>query len=211
MIGRWGGHMARMTLKDRREELIEAAIRVMMRDGVVKTTTRAVVGEAGMTLGVFHYCFDSREHLLDEVITRITDRIGAAARRAFADEADLSSMVVESLRAYWEGVESDPGMHLVGYELAHYALRQAGMEKLARQQYRHYLEVHEELLRESAEKTGAQWTVPVPVLARYLNSVLDGLAMTWLTDHDSEQSREVLALVGEHLVSLSTAQASTKD
>lgn len=203
--------MPRMALKDRREELIEAAIRVMLRDGVVKTTTRAIVGEADMTLGVFHYCFDSREQLLEEVITRITDRISAAARQAFADEADLRSIIVKSLHAYWEGVETDPGKHLVGYELAHLALRQAGMENLARQQYRHYLEVHEELLREAAEKTGTQWTVPVPVLARYLNSVLDGLTLTWLADHDSEHSREVLGLVGEHLLTLVTPRTSTQD
>src|SRR5690349_3315064 len=138
--------MARMALKDRREELIAAAVRVMVRDGVVRATTRAIVNEAGMPLGIFHYCFDSREHLLQEVIRRITDSSVAASRRAFADEADLSSIIVKSLSAFWEGLEANPGEHLVGYELAHYALRQAGMENLARQQYGHYLEVHEELL-----------------------------------------------------------------
>jgi hypothetical protein len=54
LIRRGGARMARMAMKDRREELIVAAIRVMTRDGVVRTTTRAVVSEAGMTLGVFH-------------------------------------------------------------------------------------------------------------------------------------------------------------
>lgn len=68
-----------MALKDRREELIAAALRVMVRDGVGKATTRAISSEAGMTLGIFHYCFDSREQLLQEVITRITDSLAAAA------------------------------------------------------------------------------------------------------------------------------------
>ncbi|WP_327320490.1 TetR family transcriptional regulator [Streptomyces sp. NBC_01235] len=49
--------MARMALKERREELIAAAIRVVTREGVARTTTRSIVREAGMTLGVFHYCF----------------------------------------------------------------------------------------------------------------------------------------------------------
>jgi hypothetical protein len=40
------------------------------------------------------------------------------------------------------------------------------------------------------------------VLARYLNSVLDGVTLSWLVDRDSEQSREVLRLTGEHLLTL---------
>jgi AcrR family transcriptional regulator len=198
-----------MALKDRREELIAAALRVMVRDGVGKATTRAIVSEAGMTLGVFHYCFDSREQLLQEVITRITDSLAAAARRAFADEDDLSSIIVKSLTAYWESVEANPGEHQLGYELSQYALRQRGQEDLALRQYRHYLQVHEDLLTDAADKTGTRWTVPVPVLARYLNSVLDGLTMTWLTDRDSEHSREVLRLTGEHLLTLAAKPAQT--
>lgn len=194
--------MARMAAKDRREALIAAAIRVMVRDGVAKATTRAIVNEADMPLGVFHYCFDSREDLLDEVITRFTNSSGAAARKAFAGEGDLGDRITGSLYAFWEGVELAPGEHQVGYELTHYALRQAGFEELARRQYAHYLEVHEEVLEEAAASAGIEWTVPLPVLARYLNAVLDGVTLCWLVDRDGERSREVLQLTAEHLVTL---------
>ncbi|TXS49819.1 TetR family transcriptional regulator [Streptomyces sp. uw30] len=191
-----------MAAKDRREELIAAALRVMVRDGVAKATTRAIVGEADMPLGVFHYCFDSREQLLQEVITRFTDSSVTAARKAFEGNGDLASRITKSLSAFWAGVELNPGEHQVSYELTHYALRQAGFEELARRQYQHYLEVHEELLTEAAESAGVRWTVPTPVLARYLNSVLDGVTLCWLVDRDSEQTHEVLRLTGEHLMSL---------
>jgi AcrR family transcriptional regulator len=194
--------MTRMAMKDRREALIAAAIRVMVREGVTKTTTRAVVNEAGMALGVFHYCFNAREELLQEVITRMTDASVAAAKDAFAQAGDLASGVSKGLQAFWEGVEKDPGEHLVTYELTGYALRQAGLEDLARRQYAHYLRLHEELLREVAERNAIQWTVPLPVLARYLNSVLDGLTLCWLVDRDGDHTREVLRLTGEHLTSL---------
>ncbi|WP_318218972.1 TetR/AcrR family transcriptional regulator [Streptomyces sp. SCL15-6] len=194
--------MARMAMKDRREALIAAAIRVMVRDGVTRTTTRAVVNEAGMPLGVFHYCFNAREELLQEVITRMTDASAAAAREAFAEAGDLASGISKSLQAFWDGVQKEPGEHLLTYELTNYALRQAGMEDLARRQYAHYLRVHEELLTEVAERNAIQWTVPLPALARYLNSVLDGLTLCWLVDRDDEHTREVLRLTGEHLTSL---------
>lgn len=206
-----GSRMSRMAAKDRREELIAAAIRVMIRDGVAKTTTRAIVKEAGMPLGVFHYCFSSREELLQEVITRITDSSAAAARQAFSGGGDLSSSLAKSLYAFWEGVELNPGEQLVGYELALYALRQPGFEELARRQYAHYLEVHEELLAEAAESAGIQWTVPLPALARYLHSVLDGLTLCWVADRDSERSRDVLRLAGEHLMALASKPAPIPD
>ncbi len=199
--------MARMALKERREELIAAAIRVVTREGVAKATTRSIVREAGMTLGVFHYCFDSREGLLEEVITRIMDGFVIASRQACAGETELRPAVEKCLRAFWDGVQASPGEQLAGYELAHYALRQAGMEKLARRQYRHYLDVHEELVAEIAEQTGVRWTVPGAVLARYLNSVLDGLTMCWLIDRDTETSGAVLDLTGRHLETLAVSRA----
>ena len=199
--------MSRMAAKDRREELIAAAFRVMVRDGVVKTTTRAVVNEAKMPLGVFHYCFNSREELLQEVITRITDSGVAKARKVFEGEGDLGARIAKSLYTFWEGVELNPGEHQVGYELTHYALRQEGFEDLARRQYEHYLEVHEQLLAESAESAGIKWTVPLPVLARYLNAVLDGVTLCWLADRNSENTREVLRLTSEHLMSLAAKDA----
>jgi AcrR family transcriptional regulator len=152
-----------------------------------------------MTLGVFHYCFTSREELLQEVGTRLTDRNVEAAREAFSAQDDLGASIAKVLQHFWEGVELYPGRELVGYELSQYALRQEGSEGLAQRQYAHYLEVHAELLEEAAEAAGIEWTVPVPVLARYLNSVLEGLTLCWLADRDSDSSREVLQLTGEHL------------
>lgn len=80
------------------------------------------------------------------------------------------------------------------------------MEKLARRQYRHYLDVHEDLVTDIAAKTGVRWTVLGPVLARYLNSVLDGLTMCWLIDRDTETSRAVLDLTGRHLETLAVSR-----
>ena len=51
--------MPRIAVDARRELLVEAAIRVMARDGVAKATTRSIVAEAGMALAAFHYSFRS--------------------------------------------------------------------------------------------------------------------------------------------------------
>jgi AcrR family transcriptional regulator len=192
--------MPRKPAKDRREELIEAAIRVLTRDGVTGATTRAIAAEAGVALATLHYCFSSREELLGEAGRRITDRTVAAVRDAFTGEKDLRDSIAGLLRTFWQGVEHAPEKELVSYELRQYALRQEGAHELAVHQVSHYLEVHEEFLRMVADSAGIEWAVPVETLARYIHASLDGLSLCWLVDKDSARSQQVLDLMTDYLI-----------
>ena len=64
--------MPHIAVDERRQLLVEAAIRVMARDGVAKATTRAIAAEAGMALAAFHYSFRSKQELLENVLEAIT-------------------------------------------------------------------------------------------------------------------------------------------
>src|SRR5687767_6056215 len=75
-----------MSADARRAELLQAALRVMSRDGVAAGTTRAIVAEAGMPLATFHYCFRSRNELLRELITLVTTMERDAAAAAMAGD-----------------------------------------------------------------------------------------------------------------------------
>lgn len=192
--------MSRMAASDRRAELLEAAIRVMTRDGVAKATTRAIVNEAGMTLGAFHYCFDSRAQLLERVTETLTERYVAEVRGLFAPHRDIRDSVLDSLHAFWKGFEANPGEHQISYELTQYALRNPGFENIARRQYEIFLAAFASLLELAADNAGIEWTQPVPILARYVHSVIDGLNMTWLVDRNSDHSQAVLHLLADHLL-----------
>ncbi|MFE6099896.1 TetR/AcrR family transcriptional regulator [Streptomyces laurentii] len=200
--------MSRRSADERREELIEAAIRVMIRDGVGRATTRAVVAEAGLPLGAFHYCFRSKEELLQSVIERIMVRASApavaaaAVDGATADGASVDAVLRTALHAYWERIRQTPDEHLLTYELTQYALRQPGLAELARKQYAHYTEVTRESLEAMARLAGIGWTVPLPVLARHGLGVLDGLTLTWLIDRDDTLARAALDEYASYLVSV---------
>ncbi|MEU8542094.1 TetR/AcrR family transcriptional regulator [Streptomyces sp. NPDC048717] len=195
--------MSRRSADERREELIEAAIRVMIRDGVGRATTRAVVAEAGLPLGAFHYCFRSKEELLQSVIERIMVRASApAVAAASVDGMSVESAVRTALHAYWERIRQSPDEHLLTYELTQYALRQPGLAELARKQYAHYTRVTRDSLEAMARLAGAEWTVPMAVLARHGLGVLDGLTLTWLIDRDDELARAALDEYASYLVSV---------
>ncbi|MET9031859.1 TetR/AcrR family transcriptional regulator [Streptomyces mirabilis] len=197
-----------MAASDRRAELLEAAIRVMTRDGVAKATTRAIVNEAGMTLGAFHYCFDSRAQLLERVTETLTERYVAEVRGLFAPHRDIRDSVLDSLHAFWKGFEANPGEHQISYELTQYALRNPGFENIARGQYEIFLAAFASLLELAADNAGIEWTQPVPILARYVHSVIDGLNMTWLVDRNSDHSQAVLHLLADHLLQYARPSAA---
>ena len=45
----------------------------MTRDGVARATTRSIAADADVSLSVFHYCFTSKQELLEAVIETIME------------------------------------------------------------------------------------------------------------------------------------------
>lgn len=60
--------MAHVPSHERRLQLIEAAARVINRDGVSGATTRAIAREAGTAQATLHYIFGSKEELFLELL-----------------------------------------------------------------------------------------------------------------------------------------------
>ncbi|MBB4713749.1 TetR/AcrR family transcriptional regulator [Streptomyces luteogriseus] len=194
--------MARLPSAERRRQLTEAAIRAMARDGVPRTTTRSIAAEAGVSLSVFHYCFDSKQQLIESVITTITGHYVTVVKEAIRPRATLEETVRAGFQAYWDHVRAHPDEHMLTYELTQYALRQPGFEHLARRQYELYAEAYTELIDQLREAMGLRLRVPVPVLARYLAAMTDGLTLSHLVLGDDTAWTGVLDMVVTHVAGL---------
>ncbi|MFE8989300.1 TetR/AcrR family transcriptional regulator [Streptomyces collinus] len=194
--------MARLPSAERRRQLTEAAIRAMARDGVPRTTTRSIAAEAGVSLSVFHYCFDSKQQLVESVITTITGHYVTVVKEAIRPRATLEETVRAGFQAYWDHVRTHPDEHMLTYELTQYALRSPGFEHLARRQYELYAETYTELIGQVRESMGLRLRVPVPVLARYLAAMTDGLTLNYLVLGDDAAWTAVLDTVTAHVAGL---------
>ncbi|MFH9825347.1 TetR/AcrR family transcriptional regulator [Streptomyces bobili] len=194
--------MARMPSAERRRQLTEAAIRAMTRDGVARTTTRSIAAEAGVSLSVFHYCFDSKQALVESVITTITDHYVTIVREALRPRATLEETVRAGFQAYWDHVRAQPDEHMLTYELTQYALRRPGFEHLARRQYELYADTYAELIEQLRTSMDLRLSVPVPVLARYLAAMTDGLTLNYLVLGDETVWTGILDTVTAHIASL---------
>ena len=184
--------MARLPVEERRAALVDAALRVMVRGGLAAGTTRAIVGEAGMSLASFHYAFSSRDELLRDLVRGVVGWEFAAATTGMPTDEGLAGCLRHAAAGYLDHLEREPGHEQLMLELSLHALRNPTLRPLAREQYRAYTEAATLLLERIAELTGEQWARPVPELARLLITLVDGATTTWLVDRDTAATRAVL-------------------
>ncbi|WP_165906157.1 TetR/AcrR family transcriptional regulator [Agromyces badenianii] len=183
--------MARIPASERRAALVQAALRVVSRRGIAQATTRAIVAEAGMSLASFHYAFDSRDELIDELITTVVAREQEAVLPEHLEGHDLREMLEAGLLRYFDHLRADPEHEQAMLELTQYALRSPERHPLALAQYARYAELGARSLEAAAERAGVVWRTPVEQVARVLIAFTDGLTLTWLVARDDDDARAV--------------------
>ncbi|MFJ4712490.1 TetR/AcrR family transcriptional regulator [Streptomyces sp. NPDC088785] len=167
---------------ERRQRIIDAAIRVVGSKGIAGLSHRTVAAEADVPLGSTTYHFTTLDELLVAALRQANEGFAkvVAARGAFQDPArdladELAGLLGEWLAGERVGVELE-------YELYLAALRRPALRPVAADWCRELAEV-------LAERTD-------PVTARALVALLDGISLqVLLTDgaYDAGYAREMLA------------------
>jgi AcrR family transcriptional regulator len=95
-----------VAIRDVREQLFDAAERVLLRDGPSALTSRAVTAEAGCAKGVLHRHFDDFDAFLAEFVLDRVERMDpqAAALRASAGRGTVAGNVTGALIALFGSV-----------------------------------------------------------------------------------------------------------
>ena len=182
--------MNRLPVAERREQLIEAALAVASRDGIDAATVRAVAAEAGVSLGVVHYCFQDKDELLRAMAHAIT---AANLERSLGDlptGASVEQVIDGTIDALWDGIKESRGAQLLSYELTTSSLRHPELNQVAIEQYRGQWAAAEQVLRGIEVAAGVSFTIPLEVLARTVVAVVDGYSLAWLVDGDEQLARE---------------------
>ncbi|MFF6998846.1 TetR/AcrR family transcriptional regulator [Streptomyces sp. NPDC008313] len=176
--------MSRRYDPERRQRIIDAAIRVVGAKGIAGLSHRSVAAEADVPLGSTTYHFRTLDDLLVAALRQANEGFAkvVAARGALEDArvepaGELAGLMGEWLAGDRTGVELE-------YELYLAALRRPALRPVA-------AEWCEGLADRIARRTD-------PVTARALVALMDGICLqTLLTDtpYDEEYAREVLSRV----------------
>lgn len=183
------------------------------RNGVSAVTTRDVAREAGVSLGVVHYCFDSKDAMMTEVVKALSIQLRDSADEAATLEAPgatgtdaLRDLVRLALAAMWHDVESTRDRQLLTYETTTYALREGAQDpgkiRIARDQYAFNDATLADLLEKIRDVTGTQWRIPLSSLSRLMLSLIDGLVLRWLVDEDNAAAHDQLDHVADLVAGL---------
>ncbi|MEO3977085.1 TetR family transcriptional regulator [Streptomyces sp. CAU 1734] len=176
--------MARRYDPGRRERIIDAALRVIGRDGIGGLSHRTVAAEADVPLGSTTYHFASLDELLTAALRRTNANFVSAVREATgltAPGADLAAGVARLMGDWMAAGRAGAELE---YELYLAALRRPVLRPVVAEWTRDVVEM---LTRHTD-----------PVTARALVAVMDGISLQVLlngTEYDEEYAREMLARI----------------
>ncbi|SDJ39284.1 DNA-binding transcriptional regulator, AcrR family [Nonomuraea maritima] len=90
---------------ERRDHLVKLAAELFARKGFQATTVRQIADEAGILSGSLYHHFDSKETIVDEVLSTFLDDIIARYRAAIETSSDAREVLSEMVRVGFATLE----------------------------------------------------------------------------------------------------------
>lgn len=187
--------MARFTTEQRREQLVAAAIEVMSREGLERTTTRKIAEHANAAQGAINYAFRDKKELLTAVVGEVTTQVEQVLREAVDPTKGLAAAIDDALRAFLRFVVSDDGLQLMQYELTIYARRTPGLGWLAEWQYTRYSAAAQEVFGAALAHDEQPLAIELADLCRFVVAAVDGIIIQYEVSKNAEHAERDLANV----------------
>lgn len=197
--------MAHVPADERRRQLVAATITLLTREGMAAASVRRISEEAGVPLGIVHYCFGSKRALLAEVIRELNTETLDAARRPIERGLDTCEAFRRSFRTLFDVARHSPELQLLTYELTTYALRDPALAGLATDQHQQHCAAVAELLAGAADELGIRWTMPVTEVAEMAVAAGSGTILGWLNHRDDAAALATLDAFADQLAGYAAA------
>lgn len=186
----------------RREQVLEATIRVVARSGLDGATMRSIAEEAGCSTGLVTHHFANRDDVIVGVLRHVhrrsAQRMDRHAHRRPAFDA-LAAVVAEALP-----LDDERRMEWTVW-LAFWgaAVGDAALEAEHRQRYAEWRALVRQLLQRGVDDGSVRPDLDVRLEADRLVALVDGLGIQATLEPDRLKPRRVTALVKRHLSDLS--------
>ena len=156
--------------------------------GAAASTFDQVAREAGVSRGLLHYYFGSKERLLVEVLRRDSEiRCGLLAE-TLAGADSIDAIVDVLVRSLEDVLEEDPGFFALLFEMFSASRRQADIGNEMAQLYREVRAQVADVLREKEEQGVTSMRADADAVAAALFALGDGLALQVLSEPERDHS-----------------------
>lgn len=191
----------RVPTVERREQLLDATIEVMKRDGVERTSLRKVADEAGASLAAIHVCFSDKEEMMEHAVERyLRSVVSALAEDTEALSRGVRSTALELMDRFWATLVEQPQVVLAQMEIGAWAYRHTRRAKLLAFIYERYEQEFVALLDDAARLKGETLQLPIETLVRGLLLISDGAVLPHLATPDLLKHRMLFDLLVDQLL-----------
>lgn len=178
--------IARPNSDGKRELMIEAALKVMISDGLYNATTRKIAEAAGVNLATLHYHFNDKEELFFLAMGQLVESYRKVLATRFVEPQTLTQRIAELLEFISGEIERDPDEQLALQEMTLYLLRHPQAATLARDKDREFLSLYEDCLL-AATDAGNYNRAQITALSNFIYTGLIGMFNQWLATRDKSQ------------------------
>lgn len=167
---------------DKAQRIIDAMRDSVARRGAAGSTFEHVAREAGVSRGLLHYYFGTKERLLVEVVRRDTELRVERLDERLAPAKSIDDVVGALVSSLTEVIENEPGFFLLLYELFSAGRRNPDIQREVGQLFERTRSHVAEVLRSKDEQGVLSLRFSAEDVVSYLFAVGDGFALQALSD-----------------------------
>lgn len=174
------------------QEIVEAALRCLGRDGYAATSLGRVAEEAGVSKRMVLYYFDSREDLFVQLARSSGQRLIAQLEEAVAGLQDPSAVVHAGFGRMWEAITADRALLIAMFGMS---IESVTDERLAgaTAEFKNGLRVLLRRQMADARAHGRRLIVDDEVAVTAIISGFLGLAFEWLETGETPALMQTIA------------------
>lgn len=173
---------------DKAQRIVDAMRDSVARRGAAGSTFEHVAREAGVSRGLLHYYFGTKERLLVEVVRRDTDiRVARLDEQLASTKTadDVLNVLVSSLT---DMIENEPGIFLLIYELFSAGRRNPDIQREVGQLFEKVRTHVADVLRSKEEEGVLSLRFGADDVVSFLFALCDGFALQALSDPERDMT-----------------------
>lgn len=165
--------------------IVDAAMRVLARQGYARTSLMDIASEVGMSKGAVHYHFPTKEALMAQVLQTACDTVATRTRDAWVGGGNPLESLRSAVRVLWRARAELSDEAKVVADLLAQSLHEQSLRPPLAQYYRFASAQVEEHLAGHLDALGLQPKIHISRVPRILHAMLDGLLMQKIADPEA--------------------------
>lgn len=173
---------------DKAQRIVDAMRESVAKRGAAGSTFEHVAAEAGVSRGLLHYYFGTKERLLVEVVRRDTELRIALLDERLAKAQTVDDVLDVLVASLMDLIENEPAYFLLLYELFSAGRRNPDIQREVGQLFERTRSHVAEVLRAKDEEGVLSLRFAAEDVVSYLFALGDGFALQALSDPSRDSS-----------------------